>query len=554
MSLKKNVSQHLSTIADMMEFLGENRFKINAFRNGANIIRRLEGDIEEMIKDGSLQETKGIGKGIYSVILEFSEKGSSTEYEKYKYQIPDGIFDLFKIKGLGAGKIRKLYTELEITNIKGLEKACSENKVAELKGFGKKTQEKIINEIERIKGTKGKVLLNEAMEIAGIISDGLKKIRSVLKVQTTGEIRRIRETISKVEFVVLLNSFKHFSKDLDNLFEFKMLSGNTSSAVFVSLGKFEPEIVIYAELTEENFAQKLFQTTGSEEFLEKLTLDKITGKEKSEEEIFRSLGINFIIPEMREKDFHRAPAKLTENSRLDIKNFKGFLHFHTVWSDGVETLTGMLNALEHIGYEYCAVCDHSKAAYYANGLNEERVLKQKEEIEKLRKDFGIKILHGIEVDILKNGDLDFSNDFMKIFDFVVASVHSIFNLPEDEMTNRIIKAIENEHTNLLAHPTGRLLLRREGYDLNIRKVIDACSANNVAIEINANPYRLDLDWRNLYYAREKNCKISINPDAHSIDDISYIHYGIKIARKGGVQPEEVINTFDLAEFIRFTNK
>ncbi len=554
MSLKKNISQHLSTIADMMEFLGENRFKVNAFRNGANIIRRLEGDIEEMIKDGSLQKTKGIGKGIYSVISEFVENGTSTEYEKYQNQIPAGIFDLFRIKGLGAGKIRKLYTELEISTIEDLEKACSENKVAELKGFGSKTQEKIINEIERIKGTEGKVLLSEALEIAEIIFEGLRKNKSVVKIQFTGEIRRIRETISKVEFVVLVKSLKSFSKDLDNLFDFKKLSGDTSSSVFISSGKFEPEILIYAVLTEENFAQTLFQTTGSTEFLKNLPTGKISGKEKNEEEIFKSLKMNFIIPEMRETEFFRAPEKLKGNSRLDIIDFKGFLHFHTVWSDGVEPLTGMLNAIENLGYEYCAVCDHSKAAYYANGLNEKRVLEQKEEIVKIRNDFKLKILHGIEVDILKNGDLDFPDEFMKTFDFVVASVHSIFNLPENEMTARIIKAVENEHTNLLAHPTGRLLLRRNGYSVNIHKVIDACSANNVAIEINANPYRLDLDWRYLYYAREKNCKISINPDAHSIDDINYIRYGIKIARKGGVQPEEVINTFDFDEFIRFTNK
>ena len=554
MSLKKNISMHLSLIADMMEFLGENRFKINAFRNGANIIRRLEGDIEQMINDGSLQNTKGIGKGIYSVILEFTEKGTSSEFEKYKNQIPEGIFELFRIKGLGAGKIRKLYTGLGITTLDELEHACSHNKVAELKGFGKKTQEKILEELERIKNIKGKVLLSEAFEIARIISDTLKKNKAIEKIEATGEIRRIREIISKIEFVVLTKSLKTFSKELDNSLNFRELSGNTSSAVFTSPEIFEPEIILYVEQNEGKFIQNLFQTTGSEGFLNRLPLEKISGKEKSEKEIFKSLGVNFVIPEMREEEFHCAPEKLTENSRLDISDFKGFLHFHTLWSDGVETLSAMVGALEDSGYEYCAVCDHSKAAYYANGMNEKRVLEQKAEIETLQKDYGIKILHGIEVDILKNGELDFPDEFMKTFDFVVASVHSIFNLSEEEMTNRIIKAIENEHTNLIAHPTGRLLLRREGYALNIRKVIDACSANNTAIEINANPYRLDLDWRHLYYAREKNCKISINPDAHSIDDINYIHYGIKIARKGGVQPEEVINTFDLDKFIHFTNK
>ncbi len=554
MSLKKLVSSHLNDIADLMEFSGENRFKIAAFRNGANIIRRLERVLEEMIADGSLQKTKGIGKGIYSVILEFNERGTSTEFEKYFNNIPHGILDLFKIKGLGAGKIKKLYENLNITNIEELEKACSANKVAGLKGFGQKTQEKILQELERIKSNKGKVLLSEAIEIAALIEEKLKLMPSVVKFNLTGDLRRIREIISTIEFTVLVNSSNSFSDDLSNLFIYNKLQTIASSTTYELSTDFEPKILLNVTSDKTEYPLLLFKTTGSKGFLDGLNLDKISGKEKSEKDVFKSLGINFVIPEMREKQFHDAPQKLRKNSNLTLENFKGFLHFHTVWSDGTNTLAEMVNALEKFGYEYCAVCDHSKAAYYANGLNEERLIKQKEQLEKLQKSVGIKLLHGSEVDILKNGELDFPSDILSKLDFVVASVHSIFNLSEDEMTKRIIKAIENEHTNLLAHPTGRLLLRRDAYKLNIEKIIDACASNNVAIEINANPYRLDLDWRKLYYAREKNCLLSINPDAHSIDDIHYINYGIMVARKGGTQAKEVINTFSLDEFLNFTHK
>ncbi len=554
MSLKKTVSEHLSDLADLMEFSGENKFKIAAFRNGANIVRRLDRDLEEMIEDGSLKKTKGIGKGLYSVILEFYEKGTSTEFEKYIKNIPEGIFDLFKIKGLGPGKIKKLYENLGITNIEELERACSGNKVAGLKGFGSKTQEKIIAELDRLKRIKGKVLLSEALQIAEIISGKLKILKSVIEIQPTGEVRRIREIISKIEFVIFAKSLNEFLTDIANSFYFKELHDKTSRNIFRLKTDYEIEILLHVVTNKEDFTRTVFETTGSNEFLEKLNLSQITGKVKDEKSIFKTIGINFIIPEMREEAFFDAPEQLRKNSKLTLDDFKGFLHFHTVWSDGTNTLEEMVNAIENYGFEYCAVCDHSKAAYYANGLNEIRLEEQKKELVKLQETTKIKLLHGSEVDILKNGDLDFPDDILKSLDFVVASVHSIFNLSEEEMTKRIIKAIENEHTNLIAHPTGRLLLRRDGYELNIKKIIDACACNNVAIEINANPYRLDLDWRNLYYAREKGCKISINPDAHSIDDIDYIKYGIMIARKGGTQPDEVINTFTLDDFLNFINK
>ncbi|HEX2960893.1 MAG TPA: PHP domain-containing protein [Ignavibacteriales bacterium] len=258
-----------------------------------------------------------------------------------------------------------------------------------------------------------------------------------------------------------------------------------------------------------------------------------------------------VIPEMREKEYFSAPEKLRKNSELGILDFRGLLHFHTTYSDGKNTLTEMAEAAKDNVFTYLAVCDHSKAAFYANGLTEARVLEQKKEIEKVSRSLDIPIFHGVESDILKDGELDYDTDFMKNFQFVVASVHSRFKLSEEEMTSRIIKAVENPYTDLLGHPTGRLLLQRSPYNLDLKKVIDACAANNVAIEINASPNRLDLDWRMIYYAREKGCMFSINPDAHSILGIEEINYGIRVARKGGLQPEEVINCMDLESFKKF---
>jgi DNA polymerase (family 10) len=273
-----------------------------------------------------------------------------------------------------------------------------------------------------------------------------------------------------------------------------------------------------------------------------------------EKEIFDGLKLNYVNPLMREQEYLQYDKKLRTESDLEFSDMKGLLHFHTTYSDGNNTLEEIINFAKENGFEYASVCDHSKSAFYANGLDEDRILQEKEEVKKVSENLDFTVYQGIESDILKNGGLDFEKDFMMNFDFVVASVHSVFNLSEDDMTARIIKAVENEHTDVLGHPTGRLLLTRDAYDINQQKVIDACKENNVAIEINANPHRLDLDWRWIWYAREKGCLLSINADAHSTDEINLTEYGILIARKAGLQKKEVINYFSKEDFIKFLNR
>lgn len=564
MSLKQEIIDILEKISDLLEFKEENIFKVNAFRNGANIVRNIEGDLENKIADGSIKNIKGIGKGLQSVIFDYYDNGKSTDLESLTKEVPDGIMDLLKIRGLGVKKVKIIYNQLGISDIEKLKEACLNNKISGLKGFGQKIQDSILKEIERIKTSEQFLLLNDAETYVDELLSDLKEIKTILKVEATGEYRRTLELISKIEFVILASDLKEFQKQLGKKYSnLKTLSIteifpgskiDEKKVLAVEVGtKISIPIYLYFTNDEKEFTHTLFISTGSRQFLDEFKFEKIANV-KSEKEIFVKLGRDYIIPEMREKQFQSLSKKHKINSDLTLENFKGFFHFHTNYSDGRNTLSEMANALIKKDYDYLVVCDHSKSAFYANGLNEERIINQKKEINEVSKRLNIKIFHGIESDILKDGELDYSDDFMTNFDFVVASIHSRFQMPEDEMTKRIIKAVENPNTDVLGHPTGRLLLQREGYKLNINKVIDACAANKVAVEINAHPQRLDLDWRNIYYAREMGCLFSINPDAHSVEEIDLIKYGIMIARKGGILSGEVINCYDKLKFISFINR
>lgn len=553
MSLKKEIRNLLDELADLMEFNGENKFKVSAFRNGAQIVGRLEGELEEKIKDDSIKNIKGIGKGLISVIYEYYQTGKSTEYEKLIEKIPSGILELFRIRGIGAKKIRILYDNLGIDSLEKLEKSARNNEIAKLTGFGSKTEEKILKEVERIKKSSGFLLLNHALAKAKMIKHEFESIDSAIEVIYTGQLRRKREIISVLEFLVITDNEKQFLERISNLYNYNKLTGNSSHNSY-QIEMEEISKVIIHVATRENKISSLYFTTGSNDFISALNAP-VNENYNAEDEIFEKAGCSYVIPEMREEEYlNISDAELKKNSNLELRAFKGFFHFHTTWSDGNNTLEEMIDEIHKAGFKYAAVCDHSKSAFYANGLTEERILLQKKEIDRLTDENSFSIYHGIESDILKNGTLDYEEDVLKQFDLIVASIHSNFNMSEEEMTSRIIKAVENPYTDLLAHPTGRLLLAREGYNVNVRKIIDACSANNVAVELNSNPHRLDIDWRYLYYAREKGCLISINPDAHSIEGVYDIHYGIMMARKAGVQNDEVLNCFSEDEFVSFINR
>lgn len=553
MSFKKELIKELELFADILEYNGENKFKVAAFRNGANNIRRIDQDIKAMFEDGSLTAVKGVGKGILSFIKDFIENGTSTELTGLLDQIPEDVIEMFNIRGMGARKVKQLVEEYGIKSIAELEHACREGRISEIKGFGAKTEAKLLIEIEKIKESKNFLHLHKALKIGNELTEKLQKLKSVKEIYLSGELRRIREVISKIEVVVLVSNKSDFLSELYNPFNINKIESLYDSDRVELLSYAPIKTVLFLVENSSLLPKILFLSTGEEKFINELS-DKSKIKGKSEEEIFKNLQMPFIIPEMREQDFFTLPEHLRKNTSLSLDDFKGFFHFHTTYSDGMNTLEEMVNAGREIGFKYFAVCDHSKTAFYANGLDENRIVKQREEIIKFNKKSNAKVYHGIESDILKDGSLDYEEVVLKKFDFIVASIHSIFTLSEAEMTKRIIKAIENPYTDVLAHPTGRLLLSRDGYKVDIKKVIDACVSNDVAIEINASPYRLDLDWRNIYYAREKGCRFSINPDAHSVDEIKNINYGIAVAKKGGVQPGEIINCFSEKEFNKFINR
>ncbi len=546
MSDRKEIINLLYNIADLLEFKGENPFKVNAFRNGANAIRQLGDKFDFYLKEKTLDEIKGIGKGLQSVIYEFAEKGESTELKSLLSNIPDTLIELFSVHGLGPKKIKVLYDELGIKSIGELEYACRENRIALLKGFGKTTQEKILAELEKRKYFAKYVLLHQADKIANEIESELSTIKAVKKHTRTGELRRIREIISQIDFVVLIDKEKTFTE----LFE---ITAKENNRIFIKT-KYQIPVSIFITNDIDSFEKTLFVSTGSVEFLSKSGFNFVKLKGKSETEFFKSMKMEFVIPEMREEEYFTLNETKRKNSDLQLSLMNGLLHFHTTFSDGRDTLDSMINKAKELGFKYAAVCDHSKSAFYANGLTEERVLEQKKQVKKYSEENKFTVFQGIESDILTDGSLDYSEDFLKNIDFVVASVHSQFNLSETDMTKRIIRAIENPYTDLLGHPTGRLLLSRDAYKLDVKKIIDACSANDVAIEINSNPRRLDLDWRWIYYARNKGCKFSINADAHSNEDILYTGYGISIARKGGIQTGEVINCYDENKFRKFLKR
>ncbi len=505
-----------------------------------------------MLQDGSITNIKGIGKGIQAFLYELSDNGVVKEFEELSGSIHEGIIDILQIRGLGVKKVKLIHETLGVKNINELAEVCLSNKLSEVKGFTVKSEYSILEEIEKQSKNKLFMRYNRAEHLGAQIVDQISEFESCLKVEFTGELRRKMEVISKIEIICSVSNREDFKSELINLYKYNELDDVKSSKIVqVEMGANVPIHLILAD--RESYISNLFVTTGSVEFLEAFG-EMEHSNFGSEELLFESKNISFVIPEMREQEYWNAPEHLRENSNLVKDDFNGMLHFHTTQSDGANTLLEMAKGALEFGYKYLAVCDHSKSAFYANGLTEERVLKQKEEINSVSNELGIKIYHGIESDILKDGSLDYSDEFMKNFDFIVASVHSIFGLPEDEMTARIIKAIENPHTDILGHPTGRLLLARDSYKLDVKKMIEACVANDVAIEINASPHRLDLDWRNIYYARELGCKFAINPDAHSVKGIDETRFGINIARKGGIQKNEVINCYSEVEFEKFLKR
>ncbi len=548
----KQISRHLRFLSQLMELHEENPFKIKSIANAAFKVDKLPFSLAGKTV-AELDKIDGIGKSIAEKIAELLETGTLKETESYLKNTPAGIIEMLGTKGIGPKKIVVIWHELHIDSVGELYYACNENRLIEAKGFGLKTQEQIRKTIEFNIASQGKFLYAQAEAIEHGLLQNLNASFTGIKTVSAGEFRRKLEIIKELVVVIETENREQLFSGLNEAAYLSFTAQDEQSWQ----GKTEHGMAVKLVLSgSENFVKALFTATGDEEHV-KTVLSRITDADfqpNSEQEIYQKAGLPFIEPELREGKYwvEKASAgKLPE--LITFKDLKGTLHNHSTSSDGVNTLEEMaLYSRDQLRLEYFGICDHSKSAFYASGLGIEQVLQQMEEVGSLNKKLqNFHVFKGIESDILNDGSLDYPEEILEKFDFVVASIHSNLRMPEEKAMERLIKAIENPYTTILGHPTGRLLLSRNGYPVDYKKMIDACAANGVVIEINANPLRLDMDWRWHQYALEKGVWLSINPDAHRTTGLWDMHYGIHVARKGGLSKEQCLNALSATEIGAF---
>ncbi|MDX2172427.1 MAG: PHP domain-containing protein [Bacteroidota bacterium] len=524
------ITDALDLTAKLMELHGENSFKTKAYTNAAYKLDKLRYDFEnKTAKD--IEAIEGIGKGIASKILELMTSGTTKELTELFEKTPQGVVQMLGIKGLGPKKVAQLWKELEVESIGELLYACNENRLTTLKGFGEKTQAQVKLNIEFKLANNNKFHYAALEKPVNNLVEFILEQQNELQVAVVGQLARKCEVVDKIEI---------------------LLDGELTADIS-ALEKNIPLKINYNYCEPGEFYYKLVELSSTPQHLQKINFESLDATEfYSEEEVYEALNLQYIEPELREG---LAEVTLAEQSALpqliELSDLKGILHNHTTYSDGVHTLKEMADYCKELGYEYLGICDHSVSAFYANGLDIDRVLQQQKEIDVLNASYqNFKILKGIESDILSDGSLDYSEDILKTFDFIVASIHSNLKMSEDKATERLIKAIENPYTSILGHPTGRLLLARQGYPINHKKVIDACAANKVSIELNAHPYRLDIDWRWIPYCLNKGVMVSINPDAHHKEGYHDMYYGVCVARKGMLTKEMCLNSLSLNELLQ----
>jgi DNA polymerase (family 10) len=557
----EKIIQTLRLYVSLMELHEENSFKIRGTQNAIFTLEKTSENLQSLSLE-ELTNLDGLGKSAASKVHDLAQKGAFDDFIELAQKTPKGVVDMMNIKGIGPKKVRTIWKELEIINKEDLLKACIDGEISQLTGFGEKTQESIKQALLFTEEHKSKFLYMELDQLASDLETKLQDFLSDCKVKLSGEMRRYMEVVETIQFIVGSTNLTSTVAKLETINFLSQDEAETS--LFIWRGN-EPILGIKIEIKivdEADFNKQFFLNTLNPEHLKKrnaqgIQLGQILLKRAfiSEQDFYREAGMQFIEPEMREGMLET--EKALNNSIPELiteKDLKGILHNHCTYSDGIHTLTQMAVYCKEMGYEYLGISDHSKTAFYANGLQENRVREQHLEIDKLNQELTpFKIFKGIESDILNDGSLDYSPDVLASFDFIVASVHSNLKMTKDKATQRLITAIENPYTTILGHATGRLLLRREGYPIDHQKIIDACHANNVIIEINANPRRLDMDWRWVVYALEKGILISINPDAHSMPEYHNMKYGVLIGRKAGLSKNFTFNAFSKEEVEKHFN-
>ncbi|EDL63438.1 DNA polymerase/3'-5' exonuclease PolX [Bacillus sp. SG-1] len=566
---KKNIIKLLETIAIYMELKGENTFKVSAFRKAANA---LETDDRSLNEIDSFTAINGIGKGTAAVIEEYITDGKSSVLEELQQEVPDGLVPLLKLPGLGGKKIAKLYQELNVTNIEDLKDVCEAGKVSSLSGFGKKTEEKILAAIESAGSQPERLPIAYMLPVAEKIEEALSKMKGIKEYSRAGSLRRMRETVKDLDFIIAVEDVQAVKEQIMNLPDIKESSAAGDTKISL-IFRYEWEVSVDFRLVKpEEYATALHHFTGSKDHnvrmrqIAKERGEKIseygvenaeTGEMatfRSEEEFFDHFGLPWIPPELRE-DGREIEHYSQDYGLIELKDIKGDLHMHSTWTDGAYSLEEMIEACREKGYKYMAFTDHSQYLKVANGLTAERLLKQRDEIRKLNDKYDdITILSGIEMDILPDGTLDYEDEVLEQMDLVIASIHSSFSQSRDKIMDRMKTALKNAHVDIIAHPTGRIIGRREGYDVDVDMLIELAKETGTALELNANPNRLDLSSENIKKAVEAGVKIVINTDAHSIDHLEFMEVGVGAARKGWVKASSVINTYESDDLLKFLKR
>ena len=535
----KQIANAFDDLANLLELHEENEFKIKSYRNAYITLRKLEKPLSEL-PESEIKLIKGIGPAISARIQELLQSGTMQALAEAQAKTPAGVVEMLEINGFGPKKVRAVWQEMGIESIGELWYACNENRLVEYKGFGLKTQEDLRNRLEYYQRSKGKLHCDAAEYIANSVCQIITQFLPGAFVAPVGEVRRKCPIVSNIEILVGYNGELTAAFGTENL----QLEAETNGA-FQLRTKDNTPITLYKCLAEE-FGSKVFQFTGSPSFVAQFAAAQpgISFKAmRMEQDVFEKANLAYVVPELRD---HSQALAWAQNNQLPslvtADDLKGVLHVHTTWSDGLHTLEQMCARAQELGYQYIGITDHSKSAFYANGLQPDRLLAQWDAIDQLNEQMsGFKILKGIESDILNDGNLDYDDALLARFDFVIASVHSNLKMSIEKATERVVRAIENPYTTVLGHPTGRLLLSREGYPLDWDAVFEACKRCNVAIELNAHPYRLDIDYTLIPRATALGIPISINPDAHSLEGLEHVRYGLQIARKGGLTADNCFN-------------
>jgi DNA polymerase (family X) len=558
----KTILKKLKLSIQLMELHEENSFKIRSYQSAVNSLDRGDFDLMEL-SESEIQKIPGVGKSIFEAIVSLKETETFPALEELLEKTPTGVLEILQIKGLGPKKVKVLWQEIGITSTHELMEACQSGNVAKTKGFGEKTQQTIIENLEFKASNEGKWLYADIEETIEKLSQELTSLYEGSEIASVGDFARKMEIIAEAEWLIGMESL-FGGKEKLNKWE-DITWDMTASGPFAWRGKVKDldlQVTVHF-CSKKEFIWKKISLTAAPAFLgesvsEKESIGDLLNKKdfSSEEEFFSKNQLQFIPIEMREGFGEVALAKENKiGELLKDSDLKGILHNHSTYSDGKHSLKQMAEYCRELGYEYLGISDHSRTAFYAGGLEIERIQKQHQEIDQLNKEMApFKIFKGIESDILPDGSLDYPDDVLASFDFIVSSVHSILNMDIRKATSRLLTAIENPYTTILGHPTGRLLLRRAGYPIDHKTIIDACAKNNVVIEINANPWRLDLDWRWVRYAMDQGVMLSINPDAHEMDGYSDMKYGVLAGRKGGLTKGMTLNTLSGEEIEAYFNK